>query len=92
MSRILPKADLLVVKGVDEGGEAPGLVLHGERQPGNVPNKHGVEVFRHFQVIAGTQGLGKTWDRSTGHRANWIYQGRESAAPLSGQHTTKSNN
>lgn len=63
---IQPRVDLLVIKAVDEGGEAPGLVLHGKRQPGNVPNKHGVEVSGHFQVVAGTQGLGNTQSGSTG--------------------------
>lgn len=72
----MPKTDLLVIKVVDEGGEASGLVLHRKRQPGNVPNKHGVEVLRHFQVVAGTQGLDNTDGGGQG----------VTDSPLSGQH------
>lgn len=63
--RTLPKKDLLVIKVVDEGGEAPRLVLHRKRQLRNIPDKHRVKVSRQFQVVAGTQGLGIRRDRST---------------------------
>lgn len=51
--RTLPKMNLLVV----EVGEAPRLVPHGRRHPRNIPDKHCVKVFGHFQVVAGAQGL-----------------------------------
>lgn len=48
---------LLVVKVVYEGGEAPGLVLHGQRQHWYVANEYGVKESRHFKVVTGTQRL-----------------------------------
>lgn len=48
---------LVVVEVVDEGGEAPGLVLQGQRQHGNMANEYGVKELRHFQVVARTQSL-----------------------------------
>lgn len=63
--RILPMIDLLVIKVVDESGEAPRLVLHRKRQSRNIPDKHCVKVSRHFQVVTSTQGLEITQNRST---------------------------
>lgn len=50
---------LVVVEVVNEGGEAPGLVLQGQRQDRNVANEYRVKEPRHFQVVAGTQRLRK---------------------------------
>lgn len=62
--RILPMIDLLVIEVVDEGGEAPRLVLPRKRHSRNIPDKHCVKVFCHFQVVAGTQGLEIRQNRS----------------------------
>lgn len=48
---------LLVIEVVYEGGEAPGLILQGQRQHGNIANENGVKEPGHFQVVTGTQRL-----------------------------------
>lgn len=48
---------LFVIEVVDERGEAPGLVLQGQGQHGNVADEHGVKEPCHFQVVAGPQRL-----------------------------------
>lgn len=48
---------LVVVEGVDERGEASGLVLSTQRQRGNVANEHSVKGPSHLQVITGSQRL-----------------------------------
>lgn len=48
---------LLVVEVVYEGGEAPGLVLQGQRQHWDIADEYGVKEPCHFQVVAGTQRL-----------------------------------
>lgn len=67
--RLFAKTDLLVRKVIYEGGEAPHLVLYRRREPRNVLDKYCVEVSRHLQVVAGTQGLEIT-HRSTGQQVN----------------------
>lgn len=48
---------LFVIEVVDERGEAPGLVLQGQRQHRNVADEHGVKESCYFQVVAGPQRL-----------------------------------
>lgn len=51
---------LLVIEVVDEDGEAPDLVLHAQRQHGNVADEHRVKEPRHLQIVAGSKRLKKT--------------------------------
>lgn len=52
---------LVVVEVVYEGGEAPGLVLPGQSQHGNMANEYGVKEPCHFQIVTGTQSLEDNW-------------------------------
>ena len=64
----------MVIQGVDEGDETPGLRLGLEVHHGDVADKHCVEHLGHLGVVVGPQGaLAQLGKRAVGNGTTYLF-------------------